>query len=142
MGMENRWASQWERVLGEVLVNGVRKVKLCQGTSDGSTVEDYNFTGEGYIALTELPTISGSSGGYISQEQTVDDIGTFPVVVSGSSSTNECDGMWFNNSGTMVAVRGGASYAGALCGVFCSALNDPASNAYWAFGSSVSYKPF
>lgn len=140
-GMENRYASQWERVLGEVLVNGVRKVKLCQGTSDGSTVSDFNFTGEGYITLSELPTISGTSGGYISKEQTVDDIGTFPIVISGSSTTNECDGMWYNNSGTMVALRGGASAHGALCGVFCSDLNNPASNASWGFGSSVSYKP-
>ena len=140
-GMENRYASQWERVLGEVLVNGVRKVKLCQGTSDGSTVEDFNFTGEGYITLSELPTITGSSGGYISKEQTVDDIGTFPIVISGSSSTNECDGMWYNNSGTMVALRGGSSYYGASCGLFCSNLNNPASNAAWSVGSSVSYKP-
>lgn len=140
-GMENRYASQWERVLGEVLVNGVRKVKLCQGTSDGSTVSDFNFTGEGYITLSELPTISGTSGGYISKEQTVDDIGTFPIVISGSSTTNECDGMWYNNSGTMVALRGGASDAGALCGVFCSSLNGPASAAHWYLGSSVSYKP-
>ena len=140
-GMENRYASQWERVLGEVLVNGVRKVKLCQGTSDGSTVEDFNFTGEGYITLNELPVISGTSGGYISKEQTVDDIGTFPIVVSGSSSTYECDGMWFNNSGTMVALRGGASSNGAICGVFCSNLSDPASSANWYIGSSVSFKP-
>ena len=140
-GMENRYASQWERVLGEVLVNGVRKVKLCQGTSDGSTVSDFNFTGEGYITLNELPTISGTSGGYISKEQTVNDIGTFPIVISGSSTTNECDGMWYNNSGTMVALRGGSSLDGALCGVFCSGLNTPASNASWAIGSSVSYKP-
>ena len=140
-GMENRYASQWERVLGEVLVNGVRKVKLCQGTSDGSTVSDFNFTGEGYITLSELPTISGTSGGYISKEQTVDDIGTFPIVISGSSTTNECDGMWYNNSGTMVAIRGGSSNNGALCGVFCSNLNSPASNANWNIGSSVSYKP-
>ena len=140
-GMENRYASQWERVLGEVLVNGVRKVKLCQGTSDGSTVSDFNFTGEGYITLSELPTISGTSGGYISKEQTVDDIGTFPIVISGSSTTNECDGMWYNNSGTMVAIRGGASDAGALCGVFCSSLSPPASHASWYIGSSVSYKP-
>ena len=140
-GMENRYASQWERVLGEVLVNGVRKVKLGQGTLDGSTVTDFNFTGDGYITLSELPTISGTSGGYISEERTVDDIGTFPIVVSGSSSTYECDGMWFNNSGTMVAIRGGRSNGGALCGLFCSDLNNPASSAYWHFGSSVSYKP-
>lgn len=141
LGMENRYASQWERVLGEVLVNGVRKVKLCQGTSDGSTVDDYNFTGEGYISLDELPKISGTSGGYISKEQTVDDIGTFPIVISGSSSTYECDGMWYNNSGTMVALRGGASHGGAICGLFCSTLNNPASDAAWSIGSSVSFKP-
>ena len=140
-GAENPYSSQWTRYLGEVLVNGVRKVKLCQGTSDGSTVSDFNFTGEGYIALTELPTITGTSSGFISQSETVDDIGTFPVVVSGSSTTNECDKMWFNNSGTMVALRGGASNNGVGCGFFCSYLNSPASNASWNIGSSVSYKP-
>lgn len=140
-GAENPYSSQWTRYLGEVLVNGVRKVKLCQGTSDGSTVSDFNFTGEGYIALTELPTITGTSSGFISQSETVDDIGTFPVVVSGSSTTNECDKMWFNNSGTMVALRGGDSYDGVGCGFFCSGLNDPASSANWLIGSSVSYKP-
>lgn len=140
-GIENFYANQWWRVLGEVYVNGVRKVKLCQGTSDGSSVADFNFTGDGYITLSELPMISGTSGGYISECQTVDDIGTFPVVISGSSSTYECDGMWFNNSGTMVALRGGSSSYGALCGLFYAALNDPASIAHWYFGSSVSFKP-
>ncbi|MDD3238218.1 MAG: hypothetical protein PHV37_09005 [Candidatus Gastranaerophilales bacterium] len=141
LGMENRWASQWERVLGWVMVDGVQKVKRCQGTSDGSSVSDFNFTGEGYIALTELPTLSGTSGGYISQMQTVDDVGTFPTVVSGSSSTNECDGMWYNNAGAVVALRGGASRDGAICGVSCSSLHVAASFAYWDIGSSVSYKP-
>ena len=141
LGMETRWGSQWERRLGEVYVNGVRKVKKCQGTSDGSTVEDFNFTGEGYNTLSELPTITGSSGGYISKEQTVDDIGTYPVVISGSSTTNECDGGWFNNSGTMVVLRGGNSDHGAFCGLFAFTLNRPASYAGWSIGSSVSYKP-
>ena len=140
-GMENRYASQWERYLGEVLVNGVRKVKLTEGTQDGSTVTGFNFTGEGYISLNELPVPSGTSGGYISQCETVDDIGTFPVVVSGSSSTNECDGMWFNNSGTMVAFGGAYSDNGALCGLFAVRLSTPVSSASWSFGSSVSYKP-
>ena len=140
-GMENRYASQWERYLGEVLVNGVRKVKLTEGTQDGSTVTGFNFTGEGYISLNELPSPSGTSGGYISLCETVDDIGTFPIVVSGSSSTNECDGMWFNNSGTMVALGGAVSADGALCGLFAVLLNDPVSNANWRLGSSVSYKP-
>ena len=141
LGMETRWGSQWERRLGEVYVNGVRKVKKCQGTSDGSTVEDFNFTGEGYNTLSELPTITGSSGGYISKEQTVDDIGTYPVVISGSSTTNECDGGWFNNSGTMVVLRGGSSSCGAFCGLFAFDLSAPASAASWYIGSSVSYKP-
>ena len=140
-GMENRYASQWERYLGEVLVNGVRKVKLTEGTQDGSTATGFNFTGDGYITLNELPAPSGTSGGYISSCETVDDIGTFPIVVSGSSTTNECDGMWFNNSGTMVAFGGAPSNNGALCGLFAVNLNNPVSNAYWPLGSSVSYKP-
>ena len=116
-------------------------IRLTEGTQDGSTVTGFNFTGEGYISLNELPVPSGTSGGYISQCETVDDIGTFPVVVSGSSSTNECDGMWFNNSGTMVALGGASSLLGALCGLFAVALTDPVSHASWNIGSSVSYKP-
>jgi len=142
LGMENVCGgNQWHRCLGEVYVNGVRKVKRCQGTSDGSTVSDFNFTGEGFITLSELPTISGTSGGYISKCQTVDDIGRYPIVMSGSSTTNDADGGWFNNSGTMVVLRGGCSNDGAICGVFTFDLNDPVSSAYWHLGSSVSYKP-
>lgn len=141
MGMENTWANQWDRYLGEVMVNGVRKIKRTQGTQDGSTVTDYNFDGTGYITLSEVPAPSGTSGGYISGTTTVDNLGIFPTVISGSSSTYECDGMWFNNSGTMVAFRGGDSNYGALCGVSYLYLGNPASSAFWAIGSSVSYKP-
>mgnify|MGYP003298986083 FL=1 len=139
-GMENRYASQWERILGMILVNGQWKVKLSQGTSDGSTVSDYNFTGEGYITL-DAPAPSGTSGGYISESRTIDNIGTIPIVYSGSSSTYECDGGWYNNSGTRVALVGGSTNNGAVCGLFCFDVSDEASGAGWDVGSSVSYKP-
>ncbi|MDD3238217.1 MAG: hypothetical protein PHV37_09000 [Candidatus Gastranaerophilales bacterium] len=38
----------------------------------------------------------------------------------------------------MVAIRGGNSNNGAICGVSCSNLNNAASNANWNIGSSIS----
>lgn len=140
-GMENWYGSQWDRILGHVLVNGVQKVKLTKGTQDGSTVTDFNLTGDGYVALSTLAAPSGTSGGYISKSQAVAGIGNFPVVASGSSSTYECDGFWFNNSGTMVAFRGGSSTDGSFCGLFTCSLDSVASSAGWYVGASISYKP-
>lgn len=139
--MENWWGNQWRRYRGHILINGKHYVKMTKSTIDGSTVDDYNTTGAGYIPLNDVPAASGSSGGYCSRMQESGNYGSFNVVMSGSSSTYLCDGGWFNNSGTMYPYRGGLSFDGALCGVSCFASDNAASVAGWSVGAALSFTP-
>ena len=136
-GIENYWGFQWRRYAGDTLVNGARKIKLCYGTEDGSTVSGFNFDGTGYVDVSATP--SGTSGGYIS-EMKFTASGMYSKVSSGSASTYYCDGQWFNNSVTCYALRGGSSAHGALVGAFCVYLGSPAADAGWTVGAAPSYK--
>lgn len=136
-GMEGWWGGQWRRTAGYILKNGDQRVKLTYGQQDGSTVDGYNTTGDGYISMGITPT--GTSGGYIDQ-MNFNDYGMFGKDSSGSSSTHYCDGQWFSNSGDKYALFGGPSNAGLRCGAFCCALND-AAVAYWSYGVALSYRP-
>lgn len=140
MYMENFWGSQWRRYRGHVVKNGVHYVKMTKSTIDGSSANDYNLDGTGYIPLNDISAASGTSGGYISQSQE-NEYGRFGTVISGSATTYLCDGTWFNNSGTMYPFRGGASDNGALCGVSCFASDFAASRAVWSLGAALSYTP-
>ena len=136
---ENVFASQWQRFGGLIFINNIPYVKMTKHTGDGSTVSDYNTTGNGYIPLTEVPAVTGTSGGYQSGFKSTK-YGVFSTVVSGSSSTYTCDGRWFA-TGTMYPCRGGDSSYGALCGLFCLASSGAVSVAVWSFGAALSYKP-
>lgn len=138
-GMENWWGNQWRGIAGYLNVNGTQKIKLTYDKTDGSTVNGYNTTGEGYITLGNM-TPSGTSGGYIS-DSVVNEYGWFPKTVSGSQTTYECDGLWFNNSQSNYAVVGGDCAAGFLAGPWCVALDTAVSNAHWHTGATVSCKP-
>lgn len=137
---ENPWGSQWDRLLGILLVEGVWKVKMTKSTVDGSTADDYNFTGDGYITL-DVPAPSGTSGGYIKEIQQAGLFGCFPTVMSGSESTYLCDGCWFNNSGTRVPLRGGTADAGRLCGPSSLHAHNVAASAAWTISAALSYHP-
>lgn len=139
--IENFYGSQWRRYRGHIVKNGVHYVKMTKSSVDGSTVEDYNIDGTGYIALNEVPAASGTSGGYISQSKEVGNYGRFGTVISGSSSTYLCDGTWFNNGIVAYPFRGGSSDVGRLCGVSCFVSYNAASNAYWNIGAALSFKP-
>lgn len=136
---ENFYASQWQRHRGIIFINGKPYVKMTRSTIDGSTVNDYNITGEGYIAL-DIPVPTGTSGGYVSKT-TSTKYGKFAAVVSGSSSTFIPDGRWYNNSGVMYPFRGGDSGDGLLCGAFSWYSSHGASHASWNIGAALSYKP-
>ena len=138
-GMENWWGLQWRRIGGWINDNGTQKIKLTYGVSDGSTVEGYNLTGSGYIPVASA-TPAGTSGGYINACKTVG-YGRIPYQASGSETTYECDGLWFNNSQVDYACVGGNSSHGALVGAFCSVLNYAASATGWTIGASISCKP-
>lgn len=137
---ENYYAYQWQRVRGFIIDNGVTKIKLTRSSVDGSTVEDYNIDGIGYITLSDVTATSGTSGGYQSGFVS-NKYGTFSTVASGSSSTYTCDSRWFNNGIVAYPYRGGGSAFGLLCGAFCWASNLAASHAAWDVGASLSCKP-
>lgn len=138
-GMENVWGNLWRRTAGWINASGTQKVKLTRGTHDGSTATDYNTDGSGYISVSDA-TPSGTSGGYISSMKTKA-YGRLPVTASGSSSTYEADGMWYNNSQTDYAFVGGSWSYGLLVGPFCANLNNAASYSYSNFGAALSCKP-
>lgn len=137
-GMENWWGNQWRRYQGHIMVDGSQKVKLTYGQQDGSTVDGYNTTGSGYI--TKGVTPAGTGGGYIDKMRFTPE-GMLPENASGSSSTYYCDGLWFNNSGTRFALRGGYCAYDLRVGALCCDLGDEASIASWTFGAAVSCKP-
>lgn len=138
-GMENVWGNLWRRTAGWINANGTQKVKLTRGTHDGSTITDYNTDGNGYKTIANA-TPAGSSGGYISSMKT-EAFGRLPVNASGSSSTYEADGMWYNNSQVNYAFVGGYWYGALMVGPFCAALGAAASISGSAFGAALSCKP-
>lgn len=87
-GMEHVWGNLWRRVAGWIYSYGQQKVKLTRGTKDGTTVADYNLTGDGYILIENSSVIGGSSNifGYINKMIT-EDYGRIPVELYGSNST-------------------------------------------------------
>ena len=138
-GMENWWGNIWRRTAGWINANGTQKVKITQGTHDGSTATDYNITGEGYKSLSNA-TPTGSSGGYISANK-AEAFGNIPFTASGSSSTYEADGLWFNNGQVDYALVGGGWSAALLVGAFCAILDYAASDTGANHGAALSCKP-
>lgn len=135
-GIENYYANYWKRCNGCVYntTDGM-KYKLCDYTTDGSTVIGYNTDGQGYLTHQ---TFSGSSGGYISQMRLTAN-GIFPTVASGSATTHYCDGLWWANGGF---ARVGGSYGrGSLGGAFCLRLDTAVSYSDGDVGGSLSCKP-
>lgn len=138
-GMENVWGNLWRRTAGWINANGTQKVKLTRGTHDGSTVTDYNTDGNGYKTIANA-TPAGSSGGYISSMKT-EAFGRLPVNASGSSSTYEADGMWYNNGQVNYAYVGGHWGGGLVVGPFYACLDTTASYSNSALGAALSCKP-
>ena len=138
-GMEHFWGNLWRRTAGWMNVNGTQKVKLTRGTKDGSTASDYNTDGNGYKTVSGA-TPSGTSGGYISSMKT-EGFGRVPITASGSSSTFEADGLWYNNSDTMYALVGGYWSIDLHCGPFSAYLYATPSTSRSSTGAALSCKP-
>ena len=137
-GMENWWGNQWRRIAGWINNKGTQMIKLTYGQSDGSTVDGYNTTSEGYININCTP--SGTSGGYINK-MTITEYGLIPTTASGSATTYYTDGLWFDSSQVGFALVGGASFYGLPVGALSSALDSTVSFAVWRVGAAVSCKP-
>jgi len=138
-GIENLWGNQWRRIAGWINDNGTQKIKLTSGQYDGSTIDDYNTTGEGYITIPNS-TVNKTAGGYISK-MLFNKFGMFPISVGGSATTFFTDGIWCNNTDINYALVGGVSNHGLVVGMFATSLNDSSSMVRWNIGSSISCKP-
>ena len=69
------------------------------------------------------------------------DIGRIPTVVSGSETTYECDGCYFNNAIVAVALIGGTRSSASKCGLSCWIVNNPATYVISNIVASLSCKP-
>ena len=125
-GMEAWWGDQWDRTAGLMIQGGTIKAKM---------IPPYNTTASGYHDTGITP--SGSNGGYIGKS-VMTEYGRIPSVASGSASTYQCDGLWFDNAATTYALVGGCCFVGVLCGLWSVILYDSASSAVWSFGASLS----
>ena len=134
-GMENWWGNQWRRYAGHMLIDFIHKYKMTRGKQDGSTAEDYNTTGSGYLTGAEAP----QTNNYVTKMEF--DANQFATkAVGGSSATFWCD-YWYQASGTRYAIRGGVCYGGLSVGAFCVDLSSAPAGTYWNVGSAPSCKP-
>ena len=138
-GIENYWGNQWQRIRGLINSSGTQKIKLTYGQIDGSTVDGYNTDGTGYISVAGA-TPSGTSGGYTSK-CIIGEYGIIPYQASGSATTYECDGLYYNNSQVAYAYVGGGCGSTLFCGAFAVNLNGAVSHSNWPVGASISCKP-
>ena len=138
-GIENWWANVWKITNGLIAVKGKMKYKMCEGQWDGSTTDDYNTTGNGYI--DSGVTLTGTSGSCIKKMKLVPGVGLVPYDISGSNTTYFPDGCWFSLSLNDGFARfGGRSATGLPCGAFSCAVNSVVGNSDWSYGVALSYK--
>ena len=140
-GMENWWGNLWRRTAGWICANGTQKVKLTQGTHDGSSATDYKLDGTGYLALSGATPAGTSSGGYISAMKNDLPFGRIPVTVSGSSSTYEADGLGFNNGQVNYALVGGSWASMLIAGAFSTLMDFKVDSISTSSGVALSCKP-
>ena len=140
-GMENYWGNQWRAIAGWIIADyGMQKIKLTYGTSDGSTVNGYNETGNGYIEINgSAPT--GRSSAYITR-MICDHNVLLPKATDGSSTTYYCDRYAFSiGNDYYYAVVGDTNTA--FVGPFATAINSTAGGICGSIGhaTALSCKP-
>lgn len=148
-GMENWWGHRLRRCVGLLTKDYKVFVKMTKSIVDGSTVQNYNSTADGYINTgITVPAMSGSyfvdvansKYGYAiptALTKYKGDTGT----AGGSASTYYCDGGW-SAGGVCALLSGGAVSYGTASGLFCFGVSGAPSYASWAVGASLSFKSF
>ena len=129
--IEGFWGDQWMRTAGIINNKGPIYYKMTP-EGDGYRVTD--VTGYSNSGIT----LSGTSGGYVSATK-CGEFGCIPTTISGSDSTYECDGSWFNNSQLDYLFAGaGADNAPGFGGAFAFLVNLAPSYANWTIGCGLS----
>lgn len=124
--LENLWGDLWEVVQG-VVMNDKAQIVV-------KMTPPYNTNGEGYTN-TEI-TISGSQSGYINESIMKKYGGYLPKTASGSATTYDCDGLWYENNGYCKV--GGCCNDVARSGLFALSLYGDASYSDKNYGVALS----
>lgn len=140
--IDNFWGNVWEFTVGCIQKNGNLLYKMTPNTYDGSTAEDYNDDGTGYLNSGVNVGTGTISQAYIKETKLVQGIGLVPSVFTGASATTYyCDGFWTANVVGFLRTGGGSASAdGLLGGLFAFAVDCVASRSAWNYGASLSYK--
>lgn len=89
-GMENYWGNRFRRIAGWFSKQGIQKVKLTYGKTDGSNIEGYQNNSENYIEIPNSVYPSGDN--MFITKMLFSEYGFFAKEASsGSSSTYYCD---------------------------------------------------
>ena len=129
--IEQFWGNQWDRTAGVLNNASGLWVKMTPEGNGYQTTATTGYTQTGIV-------MSGTSGGYISSV-VASELGRLPKVVSGSTTTYECDGAWFNNSQLDYLLCGASAYhAAAFGGAFTFSVDGAPSYASWTFGCGLS----
>ena len=148
-GMENWWGHRWRRCVGLITKDYKVFVKMTKSIIDGSTVQNYNSTADGYINTgITVPAMSGSYFVDVANSKYGFAIPTALTkykgdtgTAGGSASTYYCDGGW-SAGGVCALISGGAVNSGTASGLFCFDVADAPSTASWNIGASLSFKSF
>ena len=145
LGMENWWGFENRWVDGIInrhtTANGCY-VKLCFGTEDGSTVDNYSDSPTGYVATGLKPSGTSNSGSVLINEMTFTDKYMIPTKRSanGTFNTYYCDGCYIlNSTDESLAAHGGSSTIGNASGTFNLGLDPLVTDRQWKLGASPSY---
>lgn len=148
-GMENWWGHRWRRCVGLLTKDYKVFVKMTKSIIDGSTVQNYNSTADGYVNTgITVPAMSGSYFVDVANSKYGFAIPTALTkykgdtgTAGGSASTYYCDGGW-SAGGVCALLSGGYVNDGAASGLFCLRVNYAPSHADWSLGASLSFKSF
>lgn len=138
-GMENYWGNKWRRLIGALNVSGTLKIKMTYGQQDGSTVNGFNITGNGYINAGI--TYNSLSSSFI-KKCIYNTFGIFPNTIGASASTYLCDYMAVDNAtnGTRYYETCGCNSNGYM-GAFTLSVIRLIDTTQWYCSSSISCKP-
>ncbi len=149
-GMENWWGHRWRRCVGLITKDYKVFAKMTKSIVDGSTVQNYNSTADGYIN-TGITVPSGMSSSYFVDVANSKYGYAIPTALTkykgdtgtagGSASTYYCDGGW-SAGGVCALISGGAVNNGPASGLFCFSVYNAPSVADWDIGASLSFKSF
>ncbi len=148
-GMENWWGHRWRRCVGLLTKDYKVFVKMTKSIVDGSTVQNYNSTADGYVNTgITVPAMSGSYFVDVANSKYGFAIPTALTkykgdtgTAGGSASTYYCDGGW-SAGGVCALISGGSVPDGTASGLFCFDVHDAPSLAAWYLGASLSFKSF